>query len=324
MENGNKKEGNFLIDINDKRNWLQVNYHENAEGEVDEEQRIIVYPEGENQRFDFTDSIFYGQTTYHEHNFGWENFFMTEGTMDFTVHGKTATVSTGDMLVVQPYCSHQMVFLEPTRWRATFHDMGMSNILNRWDRVQRYYPGWRNDPEITKTYLANRHNILREAPYATRVDKSELYEVRNSEKYLSRYDLDGVVMKMMSARWENNGVQEIWLFEMEPGFHVEYEPVVPTEDFFYVTEGELECHVGEEVFTAYHDCLIKIPNFVPRSFVAKSRVSVYDLGGITHWLDGVEDWLSVKNLNPERYADKEYVREVLHRHECYVKSFGME
>lgn len=313
----------YLIDINDPENWLNVNYHEDADGNVDEEQRIIIYPEGGNQRFDFTDSIFYGQTSYHEHNFGWEIFFMTQGTMDFTVHGKTATVHSGDVLVVSPWCSHQMVFLEPTRWRATFHDMGMSNTLDTWGHVQTYYPGWRNDPQMTRTYLANRNNILREPAFSTRVEKSELYEVRNANHYLNRYDFEGVTMKQMTARWEQNGVLEMWRLEMGNSFAVQYQPVVPNPDLFYITEGEVEFTVGGETFTAHQDCLVKIPSFVPRSFISRGKSVMYDIGGITHWLDVIEDWQSLKFNNSEKYQDKAYVQEVLHRHDCYVQSFGI-
>jgi len=313
----------YLIDITDKENWLHVNMHMDDNGNVDEEQRIIIYPEGENQRFDFTDSMFYGRTSYHEHKVGWEIFFMSDGEMDLTVHGQTARVGTGDVLVIPPYCAHQMIFLTPTRWRATFHDMGMSYLRNNSDRMRKYYPEWREDPANTRTYLANRTNVIREATYDKPVDKSELYEVRNKDKYLARHDFEGLTMKMMTARWEQNGVMEMWRLEMEDTFGVEYQPVVPATDLFFITEGEVEFTCGEETFTAYKDCLVKIPTYVPRSFVSRGKSVMYDVGGMTHWLDAIEDWQSLKYNNPEKYADKEYVKQVMLRHECFVKSFGL-
>ena len=313
----------YLIDINDKSNWLRVNMDIRTNGELCEEQRIIIYPEGPNQRFEFTDSIFYGSTSYHEHSNGWETFFVVDGSMDFTVHGKTCTVTNGDILFVPPYCSHQMMFLQPTRWRATFHDINMCGILNNWNTAQKYFPDKMDDPFFTSSYLANKNNIIREAPYDTRVDKSELREVRPVDKWLNRYDLDGVCMKQIIARWENNGINEMWRFEMEDGFFANYRAIIPNGDLFYVTEGEVVFNVGDETFTAYHDCLVKIPAFVPRSLKSKGKSVMYDIGGMTHWLDVVEDYLSLKHNNPERLTETNYMNGVLERHDCYIQSYGI-
>jgi len=312
----------YLIDINDKSNWLRVNMDVKLDGTLNEEQRILLYPEGPNQRFEFTDSIFYGGNPYHEHTFGWETFFVVDGSADFTVHGKTCTVTNGDILFVPPYCAHQMVFLEPTRWRSTFHNINMCGLLNDWNIAQQYLPEKMSDPYFTTGYLANKNNIIREAPFDTRMDKSEVSEVRCADKWLQRYDLEGVCMKQIIARWENNGFSELWRFEMEKGFGVDYRAVVPNTDLFYVTEGEAEFTVGNEVFTAYHDCLVKIPAYTPRAFRAKENTILYDIGGMTHWLDVVEDYLSIKRDKPEKLGDEAYVTDFLERHECYVQSFG--
>lgn len=315
-------DGKFLLDINDKSNWQRVNI-DMRDGKLNEEQRIIIYPEGVHQRFEFTDSIFYGQATYHEHTFGWETFFIVDGSMDFTAHGKTCTVTNGDVIFVQPYCSHQMSFLEPTRWRATFHDINMCGILNNWNRALKYLPDQLTTPAFTSSYLANRNNIVREPAFSTRVDKSEVSEVRGVGKWLNRYDFEGLCMKQITARWENNGVNEMWCFEMEDGFGVKYRPVVPIDDLFYVIDGEVEFHVGDQVFTAYKDCLVKIPTYAPRSFRSKGKSIMYDIGGTTHWLDMVDEYLSIKHNKPEKLKDNEYMDVILARHECFVQSFGL-
>jgi len=314
----------YLIDINDKKNWLKINMDYNPDGSLNEEQRIIVWPEGIHQRFDFTDSIFYGKNGYHEHTFGWEIFFMVEGSMDFTTHGKVCTVHSGDILFVPPYTSHSMEFLEPTRWRATFHDMNMCEILNDWNRIQKYCDSKLDDPVLEANYLANPQNVLRELPVAKRVDKSEVPEVRTIDKWKNRYDFEGIVMKQVADRSENNGISEMWRLEMQDKFTVNYEPVVPQTDFFYITEGEVDFEVGGEKFTAYHDCLVKIPSYIPRKFRSKGTSVMYDIGGITHWLDVIEDWMSLKQFSAEKYNNKEYVKEVLHRHSCYVSGFGID
>jgi mannose-6-phosphate isomerase-like protein (cupin superfamily) len=314
----------YLIDINDKENWLRVNLEYNPDGTLNEEQRIITYPEGINLRFEFTDSIFYGKNSYHEHTFGYEFFFVVDGKMDFTTHGKVCTVTDGDILFVPPYTSHKMEFLCPTRWRATYHDMDMCGLLNDWNRIQKFIGDKLNDPLLNTSYLANRQNIVREAPIAVRVDKREVPEVRTIDTATNRYDFDGLVMKQVVSRAESGGGSEMWRFEMEDGFAVEYQDIVPNADFFYITEGEVEFTAGGKTFTAYRDCLVKIPHYVPRSFRSKGKSAMYDIGGMTHWLDAVEDYRSVKTFRAEKLNDKDFIRNILHRHACYVKAFGKE
>ncbi len=95
--------------------------------------------------------------------------------------------------------------------------------------------------------------------------------------------------------------------------------------FFYITEWRsVEFQVGGTTFTAYRHCLVKIPNYVPRSFRSRGDSVMYDLGGMTHWLDVIEDYRSVKLNKPERLQDRDYIRAILHRHACYVKTFGAE
>ena len=317
------KEGKFLIDINDPENWLRVNYDQHPGQPVNEEQRQILWPEGPNQAFEFTDSVFYGGSTYHEHAFGWETFFLTAGRMDLTCHGKICTCEAGDILLIQPYCAHQMQFLEQGHWRGTFHDINMASIQNNWDRMRQYDSDCLDDEVIKGTYMANRYNILREPALPTRVDKSEMWEVRNKNKYLTKYEFEGVTLKQMTARWENNGVTEMWRAEMQDGFGVQYERVLPNQDLFYVESGSVEFTVAGETFTADQDCLVKIPCFVPRSFVSRGESVMYDIGGTTHWLDVIEDYLSIRHYQPEKLKDETYMHTVLRRHECYVKQFGL-
>jgi mannose-6-phosphate isomerase-like protein (cupin superfamily) len=313
----------YLIDLNDQSHWLRINMDYTRDGKLNEEQRIITYPEGVDLRFEFTDSVFYGETSFHEHTYGWEFFFVVDGEMDFTTHGKICTVTNGDILVVPPYTSHQMQFKRPTRWRATYHDMNMCGLLNDWNRVLQYDSAHLDDPVLASSYLANKQNVIREEPIRVRVDKREVPEVRPIDTAINRFDFDGLVMKQVVTRAESNGKNEMWRLELEDGFSVDYQDIVPNADFFYVTEGEVEFTVAGKTFTACHDCLVKIPNYVPRAFRARGKAAMYDIGGMTHWLDVIEDYLSLKRFRPERLQDKAYMDALLHRHECYVKSYGL-
>jgi hypothetical protein len=110
------------------------------------------------------------------------SFFIADGRMDLISHGKVCEVETGDTLFIPAYCSHQMKFLCPTVFHCTYHSMDMCGTLNNWNRILTYNADHLDDPLLVGSYLANKQNILREAPVAVRVDKADMPEVRNRIK----------------------------------------------------------------------------------------------------------------------------------------------
>ena len=313
----------YLIRLNEPEDWLAVHYDRDPHtGELIEEQHDILWPEGPHQLYEFNDSWFYKTTTYHEHNTGWETFFIHKGEMDLYVRGKVATIGDGDVFFIPPFTSHQVTMLsEKVVWNGMFHGIGMLTTMNNWALILKTNPTMLDDPEVQANYLGNKNNILCENPcYAERVTKYDLHEVRPYDRPLAVFDFPGVSMRQYTGRWENNGKTELWLAEIDKGFEALYGKICPNVDLFYVIQGEVEFDVAGEVFTAGPRCLVKIPPYAPRKFKALTDVKMYDAGGSTHWLDLFVDLRSLKMMSPEKYADKEYVKGVYARHECFVVS----
>ena len=313
----------YLIDLTDPECYLSVSQLFNPDtGALEEDQRVISLPEGPHQMFDFVDTIMYGTARYHEHSVGWETFFITTGCCDLTVRGKTCRLTPGDIIHIQPWMGHQMSFPEPTVYRGVFHDLNMSGTLRGLAYVREVNPKQLEGLASFRRYLMRADNIVRETPVSINVPKEQVPEARTPDRPLCVFELEGVALKQYTGRWENNGLTELWKAELADGFAVEFYDDNPNTDLFYVIDGDVEFTVAGETFTATHDCLVKIPPYAPRSFTAKGRAVMFDLAGLTHWLDLLEDCASIKTHDPARWRDREAMAALKAKYDCHVASFG--
>ena len=273
---------------------------------------------------EFVDTIMYGTARYHEHSVGWETFFITTGGCDLTVRGKTCRLAPGDIIHIQPWMGHQMSFPEPTVYRGLFHDINMSGTLKGLAYIREVNPKQLEGLASFRRYLMRSDNIIRETPVSITVPKEQVPEVRTPGRPLCVFELNGVTMKQVTGRWENNGLTELWKAEMEDGFTVTYDEDDPEKDLFYVTEGRVQFTVAGETFTAGHDCLVRIPGYAPRSFTALGKATMYDMAGLTHWLDLLEDCVSIKTNDPARWEDREAMAALKAKYNCHIASFGIK
>jgi quercetin dioxygenase-like cupin family protein len=314
----------YLINLLDPECYLGVSQMFNPEtGALEEDQRYISLPEGPHLMFDFVDTIMYGTARYHEHSVGWETFFITTGCCDLTVRGKTCRLTPGDIIHVQPWMGHQMSFPEPTVYRGLFHDINMTGTLKGLAYIREVNPKQLEGLASFQRYLMRSDNIIRETPVSKSVPKEEVPEVRTPDRPLRVFEFEGVTMKQYTGRWENNGLTELWKAELEDGFTVRFFDDDPNTDMFYVTEGDVHFTVAGEEFTATHDCIVKIPGYAPRSFTAQGRAVMYDLAGITHWLDLFEDYTSIKTNDPARLKDREAMAALKAKYSCQAASWGI-
>jgi hypothetical protein len=217
-----------------------------------------------------------------------------------------------------------MSFPEPTVYRGIFHDLNMSGTLRGLAYVREVNPKQLAGLASFQRYLMRSDNIIRETPVSARVPKEQVQEARTPDKPLCVYELGGVTLKQITGRWENNGLTELWKAELADGFTVEFNDDDPNTDLFYITEGDVSFTVAGETFTATHDCLVKIPGYAPRSFTALGKAVMFDLAGVTHWLDLLEDCASIKRNDPGRWSDKDAMAALKAKYNCQVASFGIK
>ena len=321
----------YLIDLFDKDNWLYPTASFNSDGGIMEEQRTITMPEGVHRLFTYTDSVMHrsleqdtnGRIFMHDHHDGYETFFVESGSMTLFIDGKKCLVEKGNIIHLQPYQAHGMIYHDDVIYRGAFHDWNCIDDAVSTSLLETYHPDAKKYPEFMGMLMENIDMYFREAA-ADYIESpaSEVTAVRNPARPLQQFSFDGCVMKMITARWENGGVNELWLAELEPGFTAEWVDYPSAQELYYINKGEIKFKVYDTEFTAGQDCLVKIPKYAPHSMEALKQSAIYDVGGLTKWQAFLGDYVSVKKYDPERLKDDAAMAALRKKYGCNIKSIG--
>jgi len=221
----------YLVDLNNEDHWEYPAEFIRPDGSKSEEQRTLFMAEGPDRMYCVTDSVMYPRhpddtsnlMMCHEHQRGWEDFFVDSGSMDLFVNGMKTVVTPGNIIHLQAYEAHGMDFHSPVKYRGFFH--GLANYDNQEELyyLRKKNPQIMQDPEfqrVRQTGLTGggRDFYNREAPVWEEVPIEQNPSVRNISRPLATYKLDGITMKQITRRWENGGRCEMWAAEMVKGF----------------------------------------------------------------------------------------------------------
>lgn len=318
----------YLIDLNNRENWLYPIELIGPNGIKGEDQRTINMAEGPRKLFCVTDSVMYphepGKLHCHEHQIGYEDFFVDSGGLDLYINGKKTYVAPGNIIHLQPFEAHGMNFHAPTKYRGFFHDLRNSDYAPERAILQAKKPDAMKDPEFTKLRMGNADIMMREQPEWLEVLPEQVAAVRNIDRPMAAFELKGITMKMITARWENGGVNEMWAAEMEPGFHAEWDEYPTDTEMYYVTAGKIKFRVYDEEFIAYSECVVKIPKFASHSILAQTKAVMYDIGGLTRWYAFLQDRSSIMKYDPERANKPETLADLKVKFGCQIKSIGLD
>lgn len=316
----------YLIDVNDEKNWLCPITNIEPNGNVWEEARTIHYPYGPDNLMRVTDSVFHPQPSshIHYHRAAYEIFFWSMAPFDMFLDGKVATVEPGCISLVRPYEPHGFAFKEPTRKTGFFHHVefaeedGVASAL-----LREHDPNARKSPEFPDNRSAFTDFVHGENPFNyERITWQEMPGIRHLSKAISTETFDGLNFKMIIARWETGGVKEIWGAEMEKGFHAESVLYPAKAEMFFVTEGEVKFKIYDDEFIAHKECIVKIPKFAHYEMEALSDAVMYDVNGQTDWFNYFLARKTIQAADPARYADPEEMKALKRKHCVDIKSIG--
>ncbi len=91
----------------------------------------------------------------------------------------------------------------------------------------------------------------------------------------------------------------------------------------FCIDGDMDGLCDEE-FTAYPECLVKIPKFADHSLQVLSKAVMYDIGGLTRWQALLEDYTSIRTYDPDRAKDPEAMERLKAKYGCLIQSFGVK
>ena len=316
----------YLIDLNDEKNWLFPIVNREPNGNVWEEARTIHYPVGKESLMRVTDSVFHPQPSAHchYHRAAYEIFFWSMAPLDYYAAGKVAEVPPGCITLHRPYEPHGFGFHALTRKVGFFHRLDMpleDGICSALLREKQ--PDARRRPDFPKAGAVMTDIVRAEDPVDyRRVPWQEMDGVRSIDRPLAVERFDGVTMKMLIARWETGGVKEVWAAEMEKGFTAASNPWPLRTEMLYVTKGEVRFTVYDDTFIAHKECIVKLPKYGEYRIEALSDAVVYDVGGQTEWFLLFRDRGSICASDGARLADAEAMRELKARHGCEIRTIG--
>ena len=314
----------YLIDLNDEKNWHFPIVNREPNGNVWEEARTIHFPVGEEGLMRVTDSVFHPQPAAHchYHREACEIFFWSMAPFDFYSDGKVAEVEPGCITLHRPYEPHGFGFHDLTRKVGFFHRMYMTledGTCSALLRAKR--PDARKSPDFPKDGQVMADIVRAPDPVGyQRVPWQEMDCVRHISRPLAVERFDGVTMKMLIARWETAGVKEVWAAEMEKGFAVCSNPYPLKTEMLYVTQGELRFTVYDDSFIAHKDCIVKLPKYGEYRIEALSDAVVYDMNGQTDWFGLFRERGAMLAADPACLSDAEALRALKHRHGCEIRS----
>jgi quercetin dioxygenase-like cupin family protein len=300
----------YLFDLNNPDHWLYPIELIGPDGVKGEDQRTIHMPQGQDRLFCVTDSVMYPAPPgnkdlhFHEHQRGWEDFFVDSGGLYLYINGKKAHVAPGDIIHLQPYEAHGMDFDAPTKYRGFMH--GIANSDNSPELAvlrANKGPDVMQDPAFPREKLGHSDYYPRETPLWEEVPPEQCSPIRNIRRPMAEFKLDGVTMKMIVARWENGGLIEMWAAEMDKGFKAKSIKFPTHLEMYYVTAGSVKFTVLGEEFTAGPECVVRVPKLAEFTIEALADSVVYDVGGLPRWYAYLQDRASILANDPARAKD---------------------
>jgi len=309
----------YVINCYDSNDWLfQLD-------DGIEDSRHFTLPLGEFEKNEMSDTLYHegGVVPYHQHNKGYETFYIARGSVEAIVRGKRCLLGVGDILHLAPTTPHAFKYLEEgTVWRELFQEIHMVYRAKNKHWINENYEGLYMDPVFRAKYMKN--ELLREEPVCIQdVDKSELHEVRTHDFGFSVFSFDGIELRHKVGRWECNNVKEIWQAIMQKGVKVGWSMLHSEPELFLVEKGAVKLTVMGEEYIARADSVIDIPPYYPFTIeVLEDDSIIYDLDCSAHMLSMLEDLQSVRKNDPHRIDTPEKLHAFMEKYSCYATEYS--
>ena len=249
---------------------------------------------------------------YHEHDKGTETFFVSQGKFQCNCMGRGFVMQAGDILHIQPWMGHGFIPIEPeSRLNILFMGIDQQVITQNWQRMLRDYPGVYENLKAQGKFRATSGAVAtRNLPVASDFPPEQVHQLRMAGVGLRDHEFEGVKMQLKVARYETEGVKEIWDLHMQPGFYCDWDDFLPEYRLFYVKSGKVHCKVkvtSTETleFDAVGENLITIPPYTPFGFEVTEEARMYDMDCSALMQDLCEEFELLKQEHPEKAADKQ-------------------
>ena len=260
---------------------------------------------------------------YHEHDQGTETFFVSQGKFLCNCMGRGFIMQAGDILHIQPWMGHGFIPIEnESRLNILFMGIDQQVITRNWQRLLKDYPGTYEDLTFRGRFREYSGGVAhRNLPVPNEFPAEQVQQLRRSGAGLRDHEFDGIRMQLKVARYETEGVKEIWDLHMKPGFFCEWYDFLPEYRLYYVKSGKIKCsvktsHTDILEFDAVAENLICIPPYTPFRFDVVEEASMYDMDCSACLQDLCEELELLLHNDGSKAGDKTAILEL-------CKKFGL-
>ena len=269
---------------------------------------------------------------YHEHTKGTETFLISQGKFLCNCMGRGFTMEPGDILHIQPWMGHSFIPIEPeSRLNILFMEIDMRfSLTDPRIRLQENFPGVFEDPEFRELFGRTGGGVgMRSVPVQDDFPKDKVQQLRPSGYGLREHIYDGLKMHLKIAKYETEGIKEIWELFMKPGFFCDWDNFRPEYRVFYVTSGKLNCRVKTSAtetleFSAEKENIICIPPYTPFGFDVAEEARVYDLDCGARMQDLCEEIAAYKRDNGDKMPDKATLLSMCREYGQHITDIGLK
>ena len=268
---------------------------------------------------------------YHEHTWGTETFFVSQGKFFCYCMGRGFILGPGDVFHVQPWMGHSFTPIEAES-ALNIMFMGIDQRRSITDtrlRLAEKFPGVFEEPAFNAEFgRVHGSTHKRTVPTTPESPPALVTQLRPSGMGIREYEFDGIKMHLKVARYETEGVKEVWELFMKPGFYCDWDNFLPEYRVFYVTQGKLRCTVKTAVdekleFIAEKDNIVFIPPYNPFKFEVVEEARVYDMDCPARLQDLCEEIAEFKAANPGKANDKAAVMALFAEYGMNCTDVGM-
>ena len=296
--------------------------------------RLFLRPVTSKQKNEMDCMQFHEATTrmvnYHEHVKGTETFLISQGKFLCNCMGRGFTMEPGDMLHIQPWMGHSFIPIEPeSRLNILFMEIDMRfSLTDPRIRIQENFPGVFEDPELNALFrISGGGTNPRTVPVQDDFPKDQVQQLRPAGYGLREHLFEGLKMQLKVAKYETEGVKEIWDLFMKPGFYCNWDNFRPEYHVFYVTGGKIRCWVKTSAtetieFEAEKENIIHIPPYTPFGFEVIEEAQMYDIDCAARLQDLCEELAAYKANNEGKMPEKEAFLSMCKEYGLYITDVG--
>jgi len=259
------------------------------------------------------------EVTQHVHYGACETFYIIDGEARLIVTGGVETVlRQGDIFHCPAGLGHEFHTVgDHMAWYNLFSNLHYWNIIQTEIDMSIHNPQLMRDVPYYRRFISSMNSLKLSAYPPVRVQATPP-QVRRAGEALVAYDALGLRFNLKVAPWETNNVNEVWEIEAKAGTRVTLAEPFNFWQTYIVTQGELECVVGEDSFTAKANDIVQIYPHKPFDLKATADTKVLSWGSGYKLVQALDAAVYAKNEAADAFADPAKVTEFLRLHELPI------